>query len=161
MCEKDKCEREIFRRTFCRYHYRKMMAEGTECSIEGCKEPVKARDWCSRHYQRIRNYGDPDPDEIKPVSRSETSNGYIRCYAPDHIQSGPGGRVLEHRMVMSDILGRRLESYETVHHKNGDRKDNRPENLELWASIHPGGQRVSDLVEFANDILERYGDIDG
>lgn len=52
----------------------------------------------------------------------------------------------EHRVVMEEMLGRKLESHETVHHKNGVRFDNEPDNLELWASRHPRGQRVSDIT---------------
>jgi hypothetical protein len=53
--------------------------------------------------------------------------------------------VLEHRAVMAESIGRLLTRQETVHHRNGVRTDNRVENLELWASSHPPGQRVSDL----------------
>ena len=40
-------------------------------------------------------------------------------------------------MIMSDMLDRRLEDDENVHHKNGMKTDNRPENLELWVSLQP------------------------
>ncbi len=59
---------------------------------------------------------------------------------------------------MSAVLGRPLRQGESVHHKNGIRHDNRPENLELWASHHRPGQRVSELIAFAHEILERYKD---
>lgn len=68
-----------------------------------------------------------------------------------------GGRwIQEHRLVMEQKLDRFLYPNETIHHINGKKDDNRPENLELWCSGHPSGQRIPDLVAWAKEILARY-----
>jgi hypothetical protein len=81
-------------------------------------------------------------------------------WSPDHPRAGKGQYVFEHIMVMEQILGRYLLSEESVHHRNGVRDDNRPENLELWTRPQPTGIRVSDAIAWAREILARYeGDI--
>ena len=67
--------------------------------------------------------------------RYQQPTGYIRVYVPGR------GPMLEHRFVMESKLGRPLVRGENVHHLNGIRDDNRPENLELWVKKQPPGSR--------------------
>ena len=67
-----------------------------------------------------------------------------------------GKKQGEHRFVMEEHLGRDLVENENVHHMNGDRLDNRIENLELWNITQPCGQRAVDKVEYALQILKLY-----
>lgn len=96
-----------------------------------------------------------DHPNWKGGKRLQTKAGYVMVYG------GPGNESrLEHRVVMEDLLGRPLQRYEEVHHRNAVRNDNRPENLELWVKRQPGGARAKDLIEYARWILETYGPLE-
>lgn len=71
--------------------------------------------------------------------RQKYGSGYAVVYRPKHPMANIRGYVLEHRFVMAEHLGRFLDSNETVHHINGDRQDNRIENLELRVGKHGKG----------------------
>lgn len=99
------------------------------------------------HYHRVVRYGQPGPVGRKAPKGSKS--GYILVYRDSK-------QYLEHRLVMERMLGRPLRRGEEVHHKNGVRDDNRPENLELWSRSQPAGQRVSDKVAWAIELLQQY-----
>ena len=69
----------------------------------------------------------------------KTSNGYIKLYRPENPMADKRGEVYEHRLVMSEILGRPLETWEIIHHKDGNRANNHPSNLEL----HPSSEHIT------------------
>ena len=91
-----------------------------------------------------------------------SKTGYVLVWSDDYSEEQKNKRnkyVFEHRLVMSKLIGRPLLRSEQVHHKNGDRSDNSINNLELWSTSQPSGQRVSDKLRWAREIIDLYRNI--
>lgn len=105
---------------------------------------------CSGQAQAVAQTGAGNPNFSG--GRYRLVSGYLKVSVPNHVNADASGYVLEHRLVMEQHIQRLLKRNEYVHHKNGDRADNRIENLELWSTRggprkDPPGQRVYDLIE--------------
>jgi hypothetical protein len=161
-CSVDGCGRFADRAGYCGAHYRRLrdgrpmddpikpkVLGGAPCSVEDCPNKATRKGMCPTHDYRRRN-GNPLDVPVRQQRPNEpiiAPDGYVRIHVPGI------GRIHEHRMVMEAVLGRELRPFENVHHINGVRHDNRPENLELWCKPQPPGQRVEDLVAW---VVECY-----
>jgi hypothetical protein len=131
------------------------------CVVDGCASKATARGLCPAHRLRKSKTGDVRADiPIKQVAGTGfvTRHGYRVVPIPheDRWLVHHNRTAFEHRYVMAKMLGRPLTRDESVHHRNGDRLENRAENLELWSRYQPSGQRVSDKIEYALELLRRY-----
>lgn len=170
LCAVDGCARFAARKSHCEAHNRQaragqdpeaLRAVVRGCSFAGCINAHDSRGLCSSHVKQ-RNSGLP----LTPLR-----NVRPRVWSPWAIQgtgyvarwrsvNGVREFELQHRSVMEESIGRKLTSDESVHHLNGDRSDNRIENLELWSRFQPAGQRVEDKIAWARELLQRYASAD-
>jgi len=129
---------------------------GNETIVNGnalLRENVKSCGCLNNEYRSKRG-----KTTVKKGSESpHWRGGKFVCQTSGYVYLTSPKRIAEHRAVMEQFLGRELTNGETVHHKNGNRQDNRLENLELWSSRQPAGQRICDKILWAKEIITQYG----
>lgn len=165
-CAVDGCDKPTFRQGWCSAHHSRWrrtgdpegsLREGARptrqvvCDEPGCGKPMRRVVACQRHRYQIKTHGNAELGPLRAPPGAGTTHwtGYRRITVDGMVYA-------EHRYVMEQMIGRPLWPDEDVHHRNGDRSDNRPENLELWSTSQPRGQRIDDKIEWAREILQRY-----
>ena len=140
------------------------------CSFRGCDRKHNSGGYCYVHAMHVQKYGAPRP--VRKMAKhgdGTIKDGYRLLYRPEHPNAQSGnGTIAEHRYLMSGSLGRPLSEDEEVHHKNGDKLDNRIVrghelrcpgdccNLELWSGSQPPGQRVVDKIAWMKAFIAKY-----
>jgi|APSaa5957512622_1039677.scaffolds.fasta_scaffold26741_4 hypothetical protein len=172
-CKIDGCERLKKSLDLCGMHYARLRKNGDvgspfplkkckdyeKCEVDGCEKHKISCGLCSMHYARLKKHGKVGVSHSKkrPNGMGHISNdGYHYFYKPEHPNAYKNGKVAAHVLVMTEIIGRPLCVGESVHHKNGIKTDNSPDNLELRTSFHPTGQSIKEMVDFCKSYLDKY-----
>ncbi len=126
-----------------------------ECAHCGIVCAHAHRIYCSKEcYAASRTFG-PD-DEINWTVKDE---GYVTGFARNHPLADQQGEVRRHWHIFweandrADWVIEAKESGASIHHKNGIRDDNDPDNLELRMSgRHPRGWAIDDIIEWLENM---------
>lgn len=99
-------------------------------------DSLRTRRWTTQQRERFMNsmrgkYLTGKDSPSWKGGRIQKKSGYVLVKSQGHPSADKRGYVREHRLVVEKVLGRILDKNEIVHHKNGIKNDNRPENLEV------------------------------
>ena len=158
-CSVDSCDRKHQAKNYCDMHYKRFRRMGSYvgrvksyCKVEGCDRQVNGFGYCVMHYCRVRKNGDSG---IVGRIRGIHGEGTISVYGYKIMQVG-NRRIPEHRYIMEQYIGRKLNRNEVIHHVNENKLDNRIENLVLMSnekhtSLHSNKYRYCQVNNCDNN----------
>lgn len=117
----------------------------TICTINECIKTARVRGWCGMHYARWKTHGDPCV-----TKKAANGNGYMALGYVGHQIDGV--RKFDHVRIAEKALGRELPVGAVVHHANGDRLDNRNENLVICPD-----RKYHNFLHMRIDAMEACG----
>jgi len=158
-CQEPGCAGFAVARDYCGTHYaalrRARLLRGTDCTFGECNNVATSYGLCATHAAQRDNY-----IPLRTIRRSGEWGIWTTNVKGYRIRrrtvNGKREQQFEHRVIIEQHLGRALEASEEIHHLNGNRADNRLENLEVWNTSQPKGQRPKDKVQYAREILRLY-----
>lgn len=141
LCNLNGCLQPAVRKGMCQHHHDKLRRHGDpfyekelvnegQCSIEGCASQAYKKGMCNAHYIRMRRFGRTER-VLAPVGTPRKS---VHGYEVIHTGGHNGQQRHLHRLIMERHIGRSLTADEHIHHINGNKLDNRIENLEICSN---------------------------
>lgn len=104
-----------------------------KCSVYNCEKPSSRKGYCGMHYQRLLRYGDLNyktPESVR-IANNRSAQPRLGILKEKSYKKLNGRH--EHRVVMEKFIGRKLKSSEIVHHIDGNRHNNKIENLQVMS----------------------------
>lgn len=134
VCSIENCQAKIVARGLCAKHYMREKRSNTtsvgfkrQCSVEECQGNYMALGFCELHYKRYKRYG-----RTNVILRPDgTGSFYIDQFGYKSFKPYHGKRILEHRIIVENSIGRSLEKNEHIHHIDGNKLNNSINNLQI------------------------------
>ena len=163
ICSIAECNRPHYARGWCNAHYQKWKRTGDplykykpitagSCTIDGCNKKIHAKGLCFKHYERQRKY-----NRLTRIRRKPETGCFFINEDGYEVFIINRKKYFSHRIVMEEHLGRKLNGSEVVHHINGNKLDNRIENLELFKN--KSAHRINYPRSTILSIIGRMGSI--